>query len=174
VPPQDEGKVVKLMRAPIDTHCSCSHDIAFGAWCYYNWRTMEALCIECSVKKGWSPKDRVTQLITMLELREDVKALRNQKKIESDGLMLLREKVDLHRLGERDLELEGQITKLMSVVTDYLQHCASVPEKEGLERVFEVITETQKLQKEIRELIENRMFLLDRKANKLPSLEEFT
>jgi hypothetical protein len=171
--PQDEGKVVKLMRCPIDTHCSCGFEISFGAWCYYNQKTMEALCIECSVKRGWSPKDRVTQLVTLLELREDVKALRSQKKIESDGLMLLREKVDLHRLGERDLELEGQITKVLSVVTDYLQHCASVPEKEGLPKVFEVIKDTQNLQREIREFIENRMFLLDRKAKKIP-LEEFT
>jgi len=167
--PGDEGKAVKLMRLPIDTHCAdkeCEKTLPFGAWAYYNPEEMQAICIECGVKRGWSPKDRVNQLITRLELQEDIKTLRQQRKIEMDALYLLREKIDLHRLGERDVDLEQQIVDLMNLVKDYLQHCGSAPEKEALQKVFDAIRETQELQREVREQVENRLFLLDRREKK--------
>jgi len=159
MPSAEEG-VVKLMRSPIDTHCGdCKKEIAFGIWVYYQTDSGDAVCVECGVKKGWTSKQRVNQIVTALELKEDIKALRKQSKIEADGLVMLKDKIDLYRLGERDPELEQQITKLISVVEDYLRQCASVPEKEGLSNVFKAIEECQELQKEIREQVERRLFL---------------
>lgn len=161
-----DTETVKLIRSPIDTNCDdseCRKDIPFGAWCYYDPQSGTAICIECAVKRGWSPKDRVMQLIKALELREDVKALREQRKIELDALMLLKEKIDLHRLGERDLDLERQIITLTDTVQDYLRQCGTPEEKKALDKVFEVIRETQELQKEVREYVQNRLFLVERK-----------
>lgn len=175
--PGDEGKAVKLMRLPIDTHCGdkeCMKALPFGAWAYYDPDEMRAICPECGVKRGWSPKDRINQLITRLELQEDIKALRQQRKIEMDALYLLQEKIDLHRLGERDIEFEQQIVNLMNLVKDYLQHCGSASEKEALQKVFDAIRETQELQREVREQVESRLFLLDRrerKKEKAPEIE---
>ncbi len=115
--PGDEGKAVKLMRLPIDAQCAdkeCGKALPFGTWAYYNPEEMRAICPECGVKRGWSPKDRINQLITRLELQEDIKALRQQRKIEMDALYLLREKIDLHRFAERDAELEQEIISLMN------------------------------------------------------------
>jgi len=166
MPSAEEG-VIKLMRSPIDTHCGdCEKELPFGIWVYYQTDSGDAVCVECGVKKGWTSKQRVNQIVTALELKEDIKALRKQSKIEADGLVMLKDKIDLYRLGERDPELEQQITKLISVVEDYLRQCASVPEKEGLSKVFKSIEECQGLQKEIRDQIESRLFLMDRRAAK--------
>ena len=171
--PTDEA--VKLMRLPIDTVCAdkeCGKALLFGTWAYYNPEEMQAICPECGIKRGWSPKDRVNQLITRLELQEDIKALRQQRKIETDALYLLREKIDLHRLSERDVVLERQIVDLMNLVKDYLQHCGSASEKEALQKVFDAIRETQELQREVREQIESRLFLLERRGKRKKEIEQ--
>lgn len=163
-------EAIKLVRSPIDTHCGdpdCKKPIVFGAWTYYNPESMEAICPECGVKRGWSSKQRVMQLITALELREDVKALRKERKREADALFLLKKTVNLHRLGERDLELEQQILKLTNTVQDYLRHCGIAQEKEALQKVFAMIQETQELQQEVRETLHNRLFLIEKEETKL-------
>lgn len=172
----DEG-AVKLIRCPLDTACAdpeCKTVLAFGVWIYFNEENQEAICVECGVKRGWTPKQRVQQIIKHLELKEDVKALQKQRKVLADAVLLMQEKVELHRFGEKDAELETQIIKLMTTVEDYLHHCGTVSEKEGLPRVFEVIRETQELQHEVRERIQNRMFLIEKKERgldqKLPEL----
>jgi hypothetical protein len=156
---------IRLVRVPINTHCvdpNCKKSLSFGSWAYYYADSEEAVCPECGVKRGWSSKERVNQIIKELELREDIKALKKQRKIETDALYLVREKIDLHRLGERDLELEKQILKLTSTVEDYLRKCATSEEKEILQNVLRVIRETQDLQKEVREQVQSRLFLLER------------
>lgn len=161
-------ETVKLMRCPIDTQCGnheCKKDIPFGAWAYYDPRSGEAICPECAVKRGWTPKERVKQLIKALELREDVKALKEQRKIEADALILLKKQINLHRLGESDLELEKQIIALMNTVDSYLKQCGTPKEKEALDKVFDVIQETQELQKEVRTRIQNRLFVLKKKES---------
>lgn len=166
IPSAEEG-IVKLMRSPIDTHCGdCEKELPFGIWVYYNTDSGDAVCVECGVKKGWTSKQRVTQIVTALELREDIKALRKQSKAEADALVMLQDKIDLYRLGERDPDLEQEIMKLMRVVEDYLKQCGSVNEKEGLAQVFDAIKDCQALQKEIREQIESRWVMMDRRAAK--------
>jgi len=160
----EELGTVKLMRCPIDTQCgSCKEPLPFGAWAYYDSRSGEGICPECAVKRGWSPKERVKQLIKALELQEDIKALKEQRKIEIDALILLKKQIDLHRLGERDLELETKIIELMNTVDGYLKQCGTPKEKEALGKVFDVIRETQELQKEVRDRVQNRLFVLERK-----------
>jgi len=160
----EEVGTVKLMRCPIDTQCgSCREPLPFGAWAYYDPRSGEAVCPECAVKRGWTPKERIKQLIKTLEIREDLKVLKEQVKIETDALMLLRRQIDLHRLGERDLELETKIIEIMNTVDSYLKQCGTPKEKEALDKVFDVIRETQELQKEVREHVQNRLFMLERK-----------
>lgn len=162
----DKVESVKLMRSPIDTQCGdpeCKKPLPFGAWVYYNPQSGEAICPESAVKRGWTPKQRVKQLIKMLELREDIKALTKERKMEMDALILLRQKIDVHRLGEKDLELESQITKLMDTVQDYFRHCGTPKEKDALNKVFKVIRQTQELQKEVRDHVQSRLFLIKRK-----------
>jgi hypothetical protein len=161
-------ELVKLIRCPIDTNCSeCRKDLNFGVWAYFNAETNEAICVQCGTKKGWSSKDRVKNIIKAMELELDIKALRGMKKVETNALLLLRKEVKLYRLGERDLELEQQILKLMGTVQDYFKECGTSKEKEALDRVFEVIRETQTLQKEVREQVQSRTFLMQRQRKKL-------
>lgn len=161
---------VKLMRCPIDTNCAnpkCPNDLPFGVWVYYNSKSSEALCIECGIKRGWMSKQRVKQLIRRRELQEDIKALGKQRKIEADTLVLLMEKIDLHRLGERDLDLEKQIVKLMKTVQDYLKHCGTPKEKEALDKVFDVIRQTQELQRDVRSHVQNELYRIERKDSRI-------
>jgi len=159
-----ELETVKLIRCPIDTQCGgCGDSIPFGAWAYYDPRSGEAVCPECGVERGWTSKERIKQLIQGLEIRENLKVLKEQVKIETDALMLLKKQIDLHRLGERDLQLETQIIELMNTVDSYLKQCGTPKEKEALDKMFDVMRETQELQKEVREQVQNRLFVLERK-----------
>ena len=163
----DEG-IVKLIRCPMDTECTdCKKTIDFGVWAYFNEENQQTICVECGVKRGWTPKQRIQQIIKHLEMKEDIKALQKQRKILADTILLLQEKVEVHRFGEKDAELETQIIKLMAIVEDYLHHCGTISEKDGLQKVFEVIRETQELQHEVRERIQNRMFMIEKKETKL-------
>ena len=160
---------VKLVRLPLSTKCAdpeCGKPLPFGAWAHYNPDAEQAICIECGVKRGWSDKDRANNIIKKLELQEDVKALRERKKIEANALYLLKEQIDLHRLGERDLDLEKQILELQSRANEYLQKIATPEEKASFQQFRNTIEEAQKLQKEIREQVESRYFLLERKERK--------
>jgi len=169
------GEAVKLMRCPIDTNCvDCGDKLAFGVWVYYESQTGNALCIDCAVQRGWTPKQRVNQLIEKLELQEDIKALRKQRKSETEALLLVKQEIGLHEGAKRDLELEAQVVKLMQTVESYLKACGTPEEREALNNVFAVIRQAQELQKETRELIQSRLFLLEKKKKKLeiPVLSE--
>lgn len=158
--PTDEGKVIKLMRCPIDTNCGdCKMEIAFGQWVYFNPVSDTPLCVECGIKRGWTPKDRINQLIAAIELREDIKVLREEKKFLLSDLVRMKQQIDLHHLGEKDSVLEGQIVKLMTVVDDYIKHVATEPEKEALKKVFNVIRDTQEVQLEVREQVARGLIL---------------
>ncbi len=168
-------EAIKLVRCPVDAQCAspeCKRPLPFGTWVYFNPVSEEAICPECAVKRGWSSKQRVMQLITALELREDIKTLKVERKIAADALFLVKKTLDLHRLGERDLELEQQIMKLMNTVRDYLQHCASEPEKDGLQKISSAIQECQELQREVREAVHNRLFLVEKDEVKLKRVLE--
>ena len=162
------SEAVKLIRSPIDTNCvHCPAKIPFGIWVYYEPTTGNAICITCATTKGWMSKERVNQLIKKLELQEDVKALRKQRKIETDALLLVRRELDLNEIMKKDRELEGQIVKLMQHVEEYLKAAGEKEEKKILKNVFDEIRRTQELQKEIRELVKDRLFLLERRKRKL-------
>lgn len=162
------SEAVELMRSPIDTNCGdCKGEINFGQWCYYEPATGNALCVDCSVQRGWSPKQRVDQLIKKLELQEDVKALTKQWQIETEALLLIRREMDVREIDKKDKELEGQIIKLMASVDSYLKSCGDKGEEKALKNVFDEIRRAQDLQREVREIIRNRLFLLERRKRKM-------
>lgn len=104
---------IKLVRVPIDTHCadpSCKRTLPFGSWAYYHADSEIAVCPDCGVKRGWSSKERANEIIKKMELQEDIKALKKQRKIEADALFLLREKIDLHRLGRGTWNLKSRFS----------------------------------------------------------------
>lgn len=162
---------IQLMRCPKETECAnhdCGAVIPFGAYAYVNSDTKAALCLECGVKRGLSSKDRAKQIVAYLELREDIKALKDEKKVQSDALVLLKQQVDLFRLGERDLDLEKQILSLLKVAGDYLrQGVASQNEKDALNKVSNTIREAQELQREIRDQVDRRLFWFKTAEKKL-------
>jgi len=161
------GKV-QLMRCPIDTVCGdCQKSLFFGVWVYYNADTGDAICPECGVKRGWTSKQRVKQLIKALELKTDIVALRRQRKIESTKLMILKQQINMHKLGERDLDIEKGIIELMDTVQDYLHHCGTEKEADAFNQMLNAMRQNQELQKEIREEINNWMFLIGKEKKKL-------
>jgi hypothetical protein len=155
---------IKLLRVPVgNVKCEdCKRDLPFGAWAHYQADSKKAICIECGVKRGWSDKDRAVNIIKKRELQEDIKALRKRQKIEADALYLLREQVDLHRFGERYLDLERQIHALMDTVQSFVDKVATPQEKDALQKVYKAVGDTQALQKVIQEELESRLFLLER------------
>ncbi len=167
--PGESGEVIRLMRSPIETNCGdCKVEIKFGTWCYYEPSNGNAVCIDCGTKKGWQPKNRVNLIVEKLELQEDVKALTKQRKIEMEALLCIRKELDLREIGKRDLDLEGQIIKLMGTAEEYLKSgVASKDEDKALKTVFEEIKHAQELQREIRETVHNRLFLLEKRKRKI-------
>lgn len=162
---------IKLIRSPKETECAnheCGAVIPFGAYAYVHSDTKAALCLECGVKRGLSSKDRAKQIVAYLELREEIKALKEERKIQADALMMLKQQVDLFRLGERDLDLEKEILALCKVAEDYLRHgINSKEEKEALEAVQTTIREAQELQREIRDQVDRRLFWFKNVESKL-------
>jgi hypothetical protein len=154
---------IRLIRLPIDTNCSdCKRPLSFGIYGYFNADSQDALCIGCGVKRGWCSKDRALNIVKKLELTQDLKALRDQAKIEADALLLVRQQIDLHRIGENDALLERQMLSLIDTANDYLHHVATEPEKEALKKLLDTIQDAQKLQQEIREQVQSRFFFLER------------
>ena len=152
------------MRSPEETECcnrECGAAIPFGAYAYVNSDTEAALCLECGVKRGLSSKNRAKQIVAFLELREDLKALKDEKKVQADALVLLKQQVDVYRLGERDLELENRILTLAKLAEDFMrQNIGTSEEKEALRRLLESVAEDQELRGEIRAQVERRLFWL--------------
>lgn len=164
-------EVIKLMRSPIDTNClDCRISLAFGIWIYYNAETGDAICIKCGSKRGWSSKQRVKNLIKKLELQEDIRTLRSQRKLELEKLLVQRREISIIDLAARDVEIEQQILDLMDSAKDYLSHVGSPEERSALEGLFKEIRKNQELQKEIREIIHTREFFIERKKKKFALL----
>lgn len=169
----EKTESVKLMRSPIDTNCGdCKRSLPFGVWVYYNPQSTSAICPECAVKRGWSPKHRVKQLIKNLELREDVKGLQMERKLLLDALMQLKRRIDIHELGARDLDIEKNIIKLMDTVRDYLKQCGTPKEKEAFDKIYDTIRENQELQRKIRDELHNRLFMIRKEEEALKKKRE--
>jgi hypothetical protein len=155
---------IQLMRSPRETKCcnrECGAAISFGAYAYVNSDTNEALCLECGVKRGLSSKDRAKQIVAYLELREDIKVLKDEKKVQGDALVMLKQQVDLFRLGERDLDLEKSILSLSKLASDYLRsNLASDEEKAALQQLLGAVEDAREMQREIRDQVERRLFWL--------------
>jgi len=163
------SEAIKLIRIPIDTNCvHCPTKIPFGVWAYYNPDAGDAICIECATKKGWMPKDRVNQIIQKLELQEDIKALRKQRKIESDALLIMKREVEIYEVASEDRKLSGQIVRLMATVEDYMKSIGDGEEKKALKNVFKETEKSQELQRELRALVKNRLLLFEKRRKKLP------
>ena len=163
------GSEIKLARVPINTFCAdekCGKPLPFGTWVHWHADSKKAICIECGTKRGWTDKDRANNIVKKLELREDIKALRKRQTVEADALFLLREQVDLHRLGERYLDLERQIIAVLSKVQSFLEKVATAEERKALQSVVDEVHVMQELQKEIQEQLESRLFLLERAERK--------
>lgn len=155
------------MRVPINTNCAdCKTKINFGVYAYYSEQTDDTLCIDCGTKRGWSTKQRVKTVIKNLEAKEELKAIKLQTKIELSTLLYYKKTIDLYKLGENDIQLENQIVTLLKSATDYMEKVATPEEKKTLKKLQFEIRKTQEMQKQIREEIHSRIFLLDKEKKK--------
>ena len=154
---------IKLDRVTFDLKClDCGKPLPFGTYAHFHADSGQAICVGCGVKRGWTDKARANSTVKMLELREDIKALRKRYKIEAEGLYLLEEKVDLHQLAESYIELEKQILGAVSKLESYLQAVATPQEKAILEGLEREIHGLQDLALEISNEFKSRLFLLDK------------
>lgn len=157
---------IKLMRIPINTNCAepeCHKKIKMGAYAYFMPETNDTICIECGTKNGWTSKQRATMIIQELEIREDIKALRKQRQIDSNDLLHIKEQADLFKLEMREYDLHKQAINLIALIDDYLKKCGSAPaEKAMFEKAVKAIQDSINLQKEVKQEISTRLFLLER------------
>jgi hypothetical protein len=137
-----------------------------GTFAYVNSETGAALCLDCASQRGMTSKQRVKQLLVVTELKEDIKALKKEKDIRLDAIHMLEKQIDLYRLGERDLELEKEIVKLMNQVQEYVKKIATKEEKEMFNAVWKKIDELKDLQKDVRDHIEQRMYWFENPTKK--------
>jgi hypothetical protein len=154
---------------------NCGGVIPLGVWCFYNSDTKEAICLECSSKRGWTSKQRAKQLLLVLELKQDIKILKAEAKVRADGVHMLEQQINLYRLGENDLALEKQIIQLMDLTKEYLTKIATPKEKELFDKLFTTIEETKEFQKEIRDNIESRLYWFEnpvKRKKKRPEIVE--
>jgi len=154
------------MRIPINTNCADSErnkKINMGAYAYFMPDTNDTICIECGTKRGWTSKQRATQIIQELEIREDIKALRKQRQIDSNELLHIKEQTDLFKLEMREYDLHKHAIGLINLIDDYLKKCGSAPaEKAMFEKAVKTIQDSINLQKDVKQEISMRLFLLER------------
>lgn len=156
---------IKLMRVTFDVKCcaeGCGKPLPFGTWAHFHQDSGLAICVECGAKRGWTDKARATSSVKMLELKEDIKALRKRYRVEAEGLYLLEEKVDLHQVAENYIELERQITGAIAKLESYLNSVATPQEKVILQSLEKEIHELQDIALEIKKEFDARLFLLDK------------
>ena len=158
---------INLARSPEDTECSgCGETVLLGTFAYVNSDTEQVLCLKCGVERGWSSKDRVKQIITFLELKQSIKALKAEQQVIADGVLMLKKQVDLLRLGERHAELEQDIATLTRIALEYLRLGVSDGEKEALQKLQDVVCGAEELQKEIRDQVRNQLLWFETKPKK--------
>ena len=158
---------IKLMRIPINTNCAdpkCNKHINMGAYAYFLPETNDTICIECGTKRCWTSKQRANLIVQELEIREDLKALKKQRKIDSEDLLHLKEQIDLYKLELREFAIEKQAIKLITLIDDYLKNVGSPAEKALFDKAVKTIEECRDLQKEVKEQVDARLFMLDRTA----------
>ena len=154
---------IKLDRVTLDTKCvDCGKLLPFGTYAHFHMESGLAVCVECGAKRGWTDKARATSTVKLLELKEDIKALRKRYKIEAEGLYLLEEKVDLHQLAESYKELEKQILGAVDKLESYLNAVATPEEKVIQQSLEREIHGLQDLALEISNEFKARLFLLDK------------
>lgn len=169
-------EIIRFTRLPVkEIQCTdCNKTLHFGEYVYYQQEDNLAICISCGTKKGWSDKDRASKLVEKLELQEEIKALRERKNIETDALHLIRQQVDLHRFGENFLTVSKQVSTLVNQIQSYLNTgVASAEEKELLKKSWKTLDDTLEVQKEIKEAIEAKIYLIrqyGKKKRKLPKI----
>lgn len=165
---------IKLMRIPVkDVVChDCKCELPFGTWAHYLTGTTLAICLPCGAKKGWTDKERATHIVKVRELKEDIKALRKLKMAEADALFLVREKVDIHRFGERYIELDLLIHRSLAKVQEYLDKVATSEERKMFRELYSIITEIRETQKVIQKEMEERLFLVERSENKKKHIQK--
>ena len=156
-------EIIKLMRSPVDTEClDCGESVDFGVYTHFNGETGEAICIECGVKRGWTDKARVKQLIKKLELQTDIKALVGFRTIELRTLNQLKTKIQIYKLAEKHHDLEQKVLVVLETVTAYLKQCGDAQEKEFFEKMFDALHDVQDLQNVVQREVENRLYMVDR------------
>ena len=154
---------IKLDRVTFDTVCvDCAKKLPFGTYVHFHVDSGQAICVECGAKRGWTDKARATSSVKMLELKEDIKALRKPYRVEAEGLYLLVEKVDLHQVAENYVELERQITGAIAKLESYLNSVATPQEKVILQSLEKEIHELQDIALAIKKEFDARLFLLDK------------
>jgi len=169
-------EAIQFMRLPIkEMDCeACKKKLLFGEYVFYQQEENIALSSECGAKRGWSDKNRASKLVEKLELQEEIKALRERKRIETDALYLVRQQVDLHRFGENFLTISTQVSKLVTQIESYLNTgVASADEKAFLKKSWKALDDTLEVQKEIKEAIEAKIYLIrqyGKKKRKLPKI----
>lgn len=158
--------LVKLDRAPVDLECchekhEGDRTIPFGTYCYLNEETQQAICTDCGAKESWSTKERVKKIIGVQEIVADIKAMKHEKKMLQDTVMLLKKQVNIYRMGEQDKEIDKQRKDILQLIADYLRTGAGTKqEKEMFEKMVKFVEESKARQDEMREEISNYLHYL--------------
>jgi hypothetical protein len=164
---------IKLDRVTLDLDClDCGKLLPFGTYAYFHADSGKTICVECGVKRGWTDKARATSSVKLLELKADIVACRKRFKIESEGLYLLEEKVDLHQLAESYIELEKRILGAVDKLESYLNAVATPEEKVILQSLEKEVQGLQDLALEISNEFKARLFLLDKAERQRKMVEK--
>jgi len=156
---------IKLDRITFDGKCvDCGKSLPFGTYAHCH-ESGNAICVECGVIRGWTDKARAMATVKLMEIKEDIKALRKRYKIEAEGLHLLEQKVDLHKVTANYQAIELQITTTIAKIESYFHamgSMASAEEKAVLDSLSKELPQLQDLLLEIKKEFDTRLFLMDR------------
>ena len=156
------GKIIDLAQVGKDTKCAnkdCLNIIPFGTFGFVNSETGEALCLDCGAARGFTTKARVKMLLATKELKQTIKLLKAEEKTRLDAIAMLDQKIDLTRLGERDVEIENKIVALTELTSKYFREGIGTAEEKAMrDAVMKVIEELRELQLEIRDRVENGLY----------------
>ena len=163
---------IKLDRITFDGKClDCGKPLPFGTYAHCH-ESGNVICVECGIKRGWTDKARALATVKLMELKEDIKALRKRHKIEAEGLHLLEQKVDLHQVTQNYKAIELQVTTTISKLESYLNSVATDQEKAILQSLEMEIPQLQDLLLEIKKEFDTRLFLMDRAERKHKMVEK--
>lgn len=162
---------IKFERITMDLKClDCGRPLPFGAWAHFHSESGCAICVDCGTKRGWSDKAIATNNAKLQELKAELSALRKRVKIESQGLYLIEEKVELHKIGQNYGELEKLIEGTVAKIEDYFNHMgnlATAEEKTVLQGLAQEIRRLQDFALSIKQEFDARLFWLDKNEHKV-------